>query len=252
MNHAASGAASEVVVPDQASKRRTAVGIVARDRCDKTRRVEIRRLTRHPIYGKILRKRTVCYVHDEYNESRVGDLVEIRESRPLSRLKRWVLVKIIKRGKPGGLSGKTQRSAIRKSSSSDALEYRTTGGILSPGSTSSSLTMPEEFMRIIDHFNEWAKSVPTDQQLACIFESEIDATMGRVIMEPEDGRQLVAKIPLAELRSAGIEIGERFFLCRDQETKIKPIEPEQFNQAEFDAAVAEIERKFKGISFLKE
>ena len=46
-------------------------------------------------YGKYLRRRTVCYVHDENNESAVGDTVEIRESRPRSRLKRWELVRIV-------------------------------------------------------------------------------------------------------------------------------------------------------------
>jgi small subunit ribosomal protein S17 len=65
----------------------------------KTRRVEVPRTTRHPLYGKVLHRRTICYVHDENNESRVGDRVEIEESRPLSRLKRWRLVRIIERSR---------------------------------------------------------------------------------------------------------------------------------------------------------
>lgn len=77
--------------------KRTIVGVVTRDKADRTRRVEVTRLIRHPKYGKILRRRTVCYAHDENNDSRQGDTVEIIESRPTSRLKRWELVQVIKR-----------------------------------------------------------------------------------------------------------------------------------------------------------
>jgi len=72
------------------------VGVVASDKMNKTRRVEVTRLFSHPRYGKIVSRRTVCHVHDENNESKTGDTVEIIESRPLSRLKRWELVKIVK------------------------------------------------------------------------------------------------------------------------------------------------------------
>ncbi len=71
------------------------VGIVASDKMNKTRRVEVKRLFPHPKYGKIVSRRTVCHVHDENNESKLGDKVEIIESRPLSRLKRWQLVRIL-------------------------------------------------------------------------------------------------------------------------------------------------------------
>ncbi len=71
------------------------VGIVASDKMDKTRRVEVKRLFPHPKYGKIVSRRTVCHVHDENNESKMGDKVEIIESRPLSRTKRWRLVRIV-------------------------------------------------------------------------------------------------------------------------------------------------------------
>lgn len=63
------------------------------------RRVEIIRLVQHPRYKKYIRHRTICYVHDERDESRVGDQVEIIESRPLSRLKRWRLLRIVARGR---------------------------------------------------------------------------------------------------------------------------------------------------------
>jgi small subunit ribosomal protein S17 len=74
-----------------------AVGVVTRDKMSKTRRVEIQRLEKHPRYGKYIKRRTICYVHDEKNESRMGDMVEIMESRPMSKLKHWRLVKIVKK-----------------------------------------------------------------------------------------------------------------------------------------------------------
>ena len=69
--------------------------MVTGDKTAKTRRVEIPRLVRHPRYGKYLRRRTVCYVHDEQNESHVGDTVEIIETRPMSKTKRWQLVRVV-------------------------------------------------------------------------------------------------------------------------------------------------------------
>ena len=75
--------------------KRVAVGVVASDKMAKTRRVEIPRLVRHATYGKIIRRTTVCYVHDENNESSLGDTVEIVESRPRSKTKRWELVRVI-------------------------------------------------------------------------------------------------------------------------------------------------------------
>jgi small subunit ribosomal protein S17 len=75
--------------------KRTSVGVVTRDKTIKTRRVEIPRIVRHAKYGKILHRRTICYIHDENNESHVGDTVEIVESRPRSKLKRYELVRIV-------------------------------------------------------------------------------------------------------------------------------------------------------------
>src|SRR5438094_5126045 len=76
--------------------RRTLIGIVTRDKTLKTRRVEIQRLVKHPRYGKYIKRRTVCYAHDENNESHKGDTVEIMESRPLSKTKHWRLIRVIK------------------------------------------------------------------------------------------------------------------------------------------------------------
>jgi len=70
-------------------------GIVTSDKPDKTVRVQIERRYAHPRYGKIVRGRTVCHVHDENNEARQGDLVEIVESRPRSKTKRWELLRVV-------------------------------------------------------------------------------------------------------------------------------------------------------------
>lgn len=77
--------------------KRVAVGIVTSDKMEKTRVVEIPRLVKHPIYGKFIRERTVCHVHDETQESAVGDRVEIIESRRLSKSKRWELVRVLEK-----------------------------------------------------------------------------------------------------------------------------------------------------------
>lgn len=76
--------------------RRCVVGIVTGAKMNKTRRVEVPRLTKHPKYNKFVRRRTICYAHDEQNASAVGDQVEIMECRPLSKLKRWRLVRVLK------------------------------------------------------------------------------------------------------------------------------------------------------------
>ncbi|MCA9089197.1 MAG: 30S ribosomal protein S17 [Planctomycetaceae bacterium] len=75
--------------------RKTLVGVVTSDRNSKTRRVDVQRLFQHPVYKKIVRGRTICYVHDEENTSKVGDTVEIVESRPHSKTKRWELVRVV-------------------------------------------------------------------------------------------------------------------------------------------------------------
>ncbi len=72
------------------------IGVVTGDATLKTRRVEISLVLKHPKYGKYLRRKTVCYVHDENNDSHLGDTVEIVECRPRSRTKRWELQRIVK------------------------------------------------------------------------------------------------------------------------------------------------------------
>ena len=75
--------------------KRVCVGVVKSDKMAKTRRVEIPRVVRHAKYNKILHRKTVCHVHDEQNESQVGDTVEIVESRPRSKTKCWELVRVV-------------------------------------------------------------------------------------------------------------------------------------------------------------
>ena len=82
------------VEEEHRGRRRVETGVVTSDKMNKTRRVEIPRLVKHPRYGKYIKRRTICHVHDENNESHVGDTVEIMETRPLSKLKNWRLVRV--------------------------------------------------------------------------------------------------------------------------------------------------------------
>ncbi|MCK5286609.1 MAG: 30S ribosomal protein S17 [Thermodesulfovibrionia bacterium] len=72
-------------------------GKIINDRMDKTVVVAVERLTQHPFYGKTIKKVSKFKAHDEENKCRVGDKVSIIESRPLSRDKRWRVVKIIEK-----------------------------------------------------------------------------------------------------------------------------------------------------------
>lgn len=89
-------------------RRKTEIGIVASDKMNKTRRIVIERLVPHPKYGKMLRTRTICHAHDEANESHLGDMVEIMETRPLSKLKRWRIVRIVRKGAQQALAGENE------------------------------------------------------------------------------------------------------------------------------------------------
>lgn len=76
---------------------RTRVGRVTSDKMDKSITVAIERRVKHPLYGKFITKTTKLHVHDEENQSQVGDRVEISESRPISKTKSWTLVRVISR-----------------------------------------------------------------------------------------------------------------------------------------------------------
>ena len=76
---------------------RTIQGVVASDKGNKTIKVVVNYQTRHQKYGKYLKRRTVLHAHDEKNEAKEGDLVEIAESRPLSKTKHHRLIRVIEK-----------------------------------------------------------------------------------------------------------------------------------------------------------
>ncbi len=76
-------------------KTQTKVGTVESDTRDKTRKVVVQFAQKHPKYGKYIKKQTVLHVHDEANESRAGDQVEIIPCPPVSKTKRWKLVRVV-------------------------------------------------------------------------------------------------------------------------------------------------------------
>lgn len=73
------------------------IGVVETDARDKSRKVAIDYKSKHPKYGKYVSKRTVLHVHDENNESHVGDVVEIVQCRPISKTKSWKLARIVEK-----------------------------------------------------------------------------------------------------------------------------------------------------------
>jgi small subunit ribosomal protein S17 len=79
--------------------RKTQVGTVVSDKMDKTVVVAIVDNVRHPLYKKIIKRTVKLKAHDENNECRVGDRVELMETRPLSREKRWRVTRIIEKAK---------------------------------------------------------------------------------------------------------------------------------------------------------
>lgn len=78
-------------------QRKVLTGLVTSDKMEKTVVVEVSRVTRHPVYGKVIRRHKRLKAHDEHNKCRVGDTVRIIEARPMSRHKRWVVEAILER-----------------------------------------------------------------------------------------------------------------------------------------------------------
>ena len=79
------------------SHRKVRVGIVVSNKMDKTVVVKVSRLAEHPLYGKRIRRAKKYVAHDAENTCRIGDEVRIRETRPLSKTKRWELVEVMRR-----------------------------------------------------------------------------------------------------------------------------------------------------------
>src|SRR5260370_39871590 len=92
--------------------KRLSIGVVTGDKAAKTRRVEIPRLVRHAKYGKILRRKTVCHVHDENNASHQGDTVELRERHPRSKLKRGGLVRVVTKSRAECIAALRARARV--------------------------------------------------------------------------------------------------------------------------------------------
>lgn len=82
---------------EQRNRRMTLQGVVTSDKMLKTITIEIERQVKHPLYEKFIRRRTRVHAHDENREAHVGDLVEVMETRPISKLKRFRLVRVIRR-----------------------------------------------------------------------------------------------------------------------------------------------------------
>lgn len=88
-------------VAQRAVIKKAKVGRVVSDKMDKTIVVSVERLSRHPLYKRVIRLSTKFKAHDENNEARIGDTVRIVESRPLSATKRWRMVEIVARAGEG-------------------------------------------------------------------------------------------------------------------------------------------------------
>jgi len=81
----------------QRTARKTQIGFVSSRSGDKSIKVTIAYKTPHPLYHKVVNRQTVLHVHDEKNETKVGDKVEVMETRPISRLKRWRVVSVLQK-----------------------------------------------------------------------------------------------------------------------------------------------------------
>ncbi len=85
------------MIEQNVSSGRTVVGKVIRNKMHKTIVVEVERKVKHPLYGKFMRRFSKMYAHDDDNTCMVGDVVLIQQSRPLSKTKHWILVKVLER-----------------------------------------------------------------------------------------------------------------------------------------------------------
>jgi small subunit ribosomal protein S17 len=82
--------------PERAD-RKVMRGTVTSNKMQRTIVIEVMRKVRHPLYEKYLSRRTKLYAHDENNDAKIGDIVEVMQTRPLSKLKRWRLLRVVQR-----------------------------------------------------------------------------------------------------------------------------------------------------------
>ena len=90
--------------------RRSDIGVVVSAGRDKTIKVHVERLNKHPRYNKYIRRRTTMHVHDEKNEAAEGDRVEIMECRPISKQKNWRLVRVVRRSSKASVASEELNS----------------------------------------------------------------------------------------------------------------------------------------------
>jgi small subunit ribosomal protein S17 len=114
-------AKNEVKQAVDRSERRTVTGVVTADKMDKTVKVRVERLVQHPQFSKTLRKHYDCYAHDEKREAKLGDRVELMESRPLSKLKHWRLVRVVEKAIAGSMVEDARHAARPSVKSADAV-----------------------------------------------------------------------------------------------------------------------------------
>lgn len=91
--------AATVPVTPKAKNTRTLVGRVVSDQRSKTVTVLIERRTKHELYGKIVARSSKYHAHDETNEYKIGDVVEISETRPISKTKAWVVTRLVEKAR---------------------------------------------------------------------------------------------------------------------------------------------------------
>ena len=104
----------------QRTKRKTQIGFVTSRSGDKSIKVTIAYKTPHPLCHKVVNRQTVLHVHDEKNETKVGDKVEVMETRPISRLKRWRVVAILHK------AGTAEGAAVSESDVAATVPTKTT------------------------------------------------------------------------------------------------------------------------------
>lgn len=85
--------------PAKAREVATRIGVVESDKRAKSRTVVVAYKSMHPKYGKFVARKTVLQVHDEANDSRAGDTVEVKPCRPISKTKKWTLVRVVERSR---------------------------------------------------------------------------------------------------------------------------------------------------------
>lgn len=88
---------TEEMNTDQNQSQKTVIGKVISNKMNKTIVVQVERKVKHPLYGKFIKRFTKMYAHDEDNTCRMGDLVLIKQCRPLSKTKRWSIVEILRK-----------------------------------------------------------------------------------------------------------------------------------------------------------